>query len=69
MFSAFTPFDILVFVVGSVWLFKKVANMDRYQTLRTIVLTVIIGALVIYVIMVELSPIQPNTCYIEFESA
>ena len=68
MFSNFTPFDILIFIIGSVVLLKKVADMDRHETLRAVVLTTILGALVSYFFLFTLSPDQSSTCGLEFDS-
>lgn len=51
MFSTFAPIDVFIFVSGFVFVLKKVADMDRYQTLRTVVLTMILGAIVIFFLL------------------
>ena len=48
MFSTFTPIDVFIFLGGFAFVLKKVADMDRYQTLRRVVLTSLLGAIVIY---------------------
>lgn len=49
MFS--TPIDVFILVTGFAFVLKKVADLDRYQTLRTVVLTMILGAIVVYFIL------------------
>lgn len=61
------PLNFLIFVSGFAFLLKKVADMDRYQTLRTIVLTAIIGFIVIYfflafVPLFTFGPFEPVDC-------
>jgi ABC-type transport system involved in cytochrome c biogenesis permease subunit len=51
MFSTFALIDLSIFISGFVFVLKKVADMDRYQTLRTVVLTMILGAIVVYFIL------------------
>ena len=48
MLSNFTFFDILVLISGILWLLKKIAEMDRYDDLRVIVLTVILSCAALY---------------------
>ena len=48
MLSNFTFFDILVLISGILWLLKKIAEMDRYDDLRVIVLTVILSCVALY---------------------
>ena len=48
MFSTFAPIDVFIFITGSAFVLKKIADMDRYQTLRRVVLTSLLGAVVIY---------------------
>ena len=43
--------DLLIFFSGFAFVLKKVADMERYQTLRTVVLTAILGAIAIYFIL------------------
>jgi hypothetical protein len=48
MFSSFTILDVLIFITGAMWLLKKIAEMDRYDDLRVIVLTVILSCVALY---------------------
>ena len=61
------PIDVLILVMGSALLLKKVADMDRYQTFRTIAITTILGAVVVYFFLVTLSPLQPSDCFVSFD--
>lgn len=59
------PGDLLIVVIGFALLLKKVADMDRYETLRTIVLTAILGAIVIYVFLAFVPggrAFEPDNC-------
>lgn len=65
MFSTLAPIDLLIFVSGFAVGLKKVADMDRYQTLRTVVLTAILGSIAIYFILMFASDgrlFESNDC-------
>ena len=47
MFSTLNLLDVLALLMGVILLLKRVADMDRYHTLRVILLTSILSFLVI----------------------
>ena len=51
MFSATDPVQLLLLAIGVVLFLKKVAEMDRYNTLRVVVLTAILSCVVIYFVL------------------
>lgn len=69
MFTTVTicdPPDFLALVAGLVLLLKKVAEMDRYQPLWTVVFTTALGSLVIYFFLLYmLGPMAPLSCVAE----
>ena len=63
MFSTFTPIDLFILAIGFAMLLKKIADMDRYQSFRTILLTAILGAIVLYFFLAFASdgrPFEPD---------
>ena len=40
--------DVVIILVGGVWVFRRVAEMDRYHNLRVVVLIVILSFAGIY---------------------
>ena len=59
MFSTFAPIDLFILAIGFAMLLKKIADMDRYQPFRTILLTAILGAIVIYFFLALASEGRP----------
>jgi hypothetical protein len=48
MFASFSFADFLIILAGFIWLLKKVAEMERYHSLRVFVLTAFLSCIVIY---------------------
>jgi hypothetical protein len=71
MFSNLSnPFDLALVIVGTIFLLKKVAEMDRYLGLRVVVLTSILSCGVIYsVCSVSDYLFPPASCVIDFTSS
>ena len=59
MFSTFAPIDLFILAIGFAMLLKKIADMDRYQSFRTIVLTAILGAIAVYFFVAFVSGGRP----------
>jgi len=47
MLTSFDPIDIFIFLSGIALLLKKVAEMDRYHSLRVLLLTTFLSTIVI----------------------
>lgn len=63
MFDAFSLADFLIFLAGLLWLLKKVAEMERYHSLRVFVLTTFLSCIVIYFFVVmTLGPSPLSNC-------
>jgi len=71
MFSNLSnPFDLALLIVGTIFLLKKVAEMDCYLGLRVVVLTSILSCGVIYsVCSVSDYLFPPASCVIDFTSS
>ena len=62
MFATLSFGDVLIFLAGLIWLLKKVAEMERYHSLRVFVLTTFLSCIVIYffVLMTLGPPPEPD---------
>ena len=69
MSSTFTlcdPVDFFTFVAGLFLLLKKLSQMDRHQSLRTVVMTAVFSAIPLYFLLgFTLGPLalEPFTCW------
>ena len=61
--------NVLAFIVGVCLLIKKLADMDRYHTLRVVVLTSILSCIVLYLFVVYGCTLNPNMsdCTVNFD--
>ena len=66
---SFDPMDLIIFGAGFALLLKKFADMDRYQTLRVIVLTAILGSIVTYIVLTTFTPRLSHDCVIVFDQS
>lgn len=63
MFATLSFGDCLIFLAGLIWLLKKVAEMERYHSLRVFVLTTFLSFIVIYFFLVMTLGPQPEPDY------
>lgn len=63
MFATLSFGDCLIFLAGLIWLLKKVAEMERYHSLRVFVLTTFLSCIVIYsFVVMTLGPSPLSNC-------
>ena len=55
-------------IFGVLWTFKKVADMERYQSLRRLILTLLLSCLVLWFFVGYVLPVvnPPFNCVINF---
>jgi len=63
MFPDFNFVDYVMILLGVLWCFKRVAEMERYYGLRIIVLTSILGAVVVFLLLAFASAIDDRYQY------
>jgi hypothetical protein len=63
--------NVIAFIVGVWLLIKKLADMDRYHTLRVVVLTSILSCLVLYLFVVygctQINSGMGGDCIVSFD--
>jgi uncharacterized MnhB-related membrane protein len=70
-----TFFDLSAFlnnvtlVITALLLLKKIADMDRYHTLRVVILTSVFSCLIVYMLFVTMGANEPYQYdYVEFDN-
>ena len=70
MFTTVSFADLLIFFAGFIWVLKKVAEMERYHSLRVFVITTILSSIVIYFfILMTLGPSPLSNCTPDYPEA